>query len=570
MKKFSFFVTILLVCYPTWLYNTSAICYKPGLLIIAAISIFLSLYSRRKALKEVVVDPVLFCNLLFLIYLFVQYINSSAILTPATTLASGVALKPVLYDFLPFSRHRELALTCLYYSVMTYAIFLSIRHVFTDADSRKKIVYWTLGNAFTLAIVGFIQLLYTPEKIYGLYTTNGDYVFASFGYENHGGAYYTLMTAVALGVLLQLMSQKIQWRSFGKACLLLLVIPLFSLAIFTTHTRVCYIELTFLAGCFYLGVIYFIFTSKVKKTISLSIFILFTVIILGIFTTAMNQPSIKSEVVNMSTNVGKFIKRQFSVRTWQWQAANKIWRDYPLYGTGTNSLRYIQRRYLKEEELKWDSGAGKANTHNDFFQFLSEYGLIGVGILALLISALVSDCMRKENRTVLFLFVLLGVLLNIAHSLVDLPYRSGSILMVTCALLTIFSQRDKITVAPRQFKFFIICHSFLLVAVLLLSFDYLSLRSKSDASDFSSIDEVKWESYSADKKLSIQDRLTENYLMNQEDYDLALAFAQVMRFSGNYYESLTALEIIYDKFPKDVRIMQERAKTKRLLLLHHQ
>ena len=74
-------------------------------------------------------------------------------------------------------------------------------------------------------------------------------------------------------------------------------------------------------------------------------------------------------------------------------------------------------------------GNGKANVHNDPLQFLAEFGLVGAGLLAALVVALLRPLWDRHIwRQPLVLFALLGLGLTFAHSLIDLPFRCPSIL----------------------------------------------------------------------------------------------------------------------------------------------
>jgi hypothetical protein len=151
---------------------------------------------------------------------------------------------------------------------------------------------------------------------------------------------------------------------------------------------------------------------------------------------------------------GKFIEEQFDLKFWQITAAGKMWLDYPFFGIGGGGYREYLLQYVEKPKKRYIAKTyrGMANVHNDFMQFLCEFGIVGAGLLAtvfvLLMAKIISSKAWKRGFV---LFCLLGVSGVLIHSLIDLPFRSPPIIisfvvvMAGCGMLK--PQKEKIASA---------------------------------------------------------------------------------------------------------------------------
>jgi O-antigen ligase len=98
----------------------------------------------------------------------------------------------------------------------------------------------------------------------------------------------------------------------------------------------------------------------------------------------------------------------------------RIFEDYPLFGTGAGSFYTAFTRYRGH-----DIDAFYDHVHNDYVQFLTETGAIGIGlmglfVLAALVCAILAQARRRDPlaRGVAF-GVVMGVVAIGIHSTVD-------------------------------------------------------------------------------------------------------------------------------------------------------
>ena len=438
-------LTILTIVYPGWLYNNGVFdnpFYLPTLsLLLIASSFFSPLLSRTPNWHESKVrcllaskDPILWSYLLFLGYILLQYINSGAL----RTYQSGqLTLEPLLYQYLPLSVNQIFARKALIWAFTGFAIIVAIRH---GIPKKKYFIYLIIAllvNATLLAVLGLTQYSTNASKLFWKFDVEHDIFFSTFGYENNGGSFFILMSALALGGILYSIFNLKKNRVL-PATYFTLLFCLFITSVFPTFTRFCYLESILLVGLLPLTIL-FLLVKKIafKKWVSI-------IAILMLFTGSTtkedrdNNQIIKDfkNITNINADV---IKREFSVRTWQWEYTISIWKDYPWLGTGHDNMRYLQGWYARKNKhhLAMLKSPGKANTHNDGLQFLSEFGIVGFSLFFIPILLMLSEVfVFKAWKNGLVFGGLLGIALNALHSLIDLPYRNALVVFTTLALIT--------------------------------------------------------------------------------------------------------------------------------------
>jgi O-antigen ligase len=109
--------------------------------------------------------------------------------------------------------------------------------------------------------------------------------------------------------------------------------------------------------------------------------------------------------------------------------------DNPIFGWGAGSFRYVFPIYQKEYDILWyyyyreDRGwIGRKiynYSHNDWVQFLAEYGLVGCSMLLSMFLCLL-NVLRKTFyfNKITGVFLLCGLFVIITHNLVDFIFSS--------------------------------------------------------------------------------------------------------------------------------------------------
>ncbi len=113
-------------------------------------------------------------------------------------------------------------------------------------------------------------------------------------------------------------------------------------------------------------------------------------------------------------------------------------RDYPLVGTGGGTYEISFLRYKGR-----DIAIYYHHAHNDYLEFLAEYGVVGMSFLVLLVtSCLVSAlyALRKRNHTLLKGMAFassMGIIAILIHSTVDFNLQIPANAALFVALLAI-------------------------------------------------------------------------------------------------------------------------------------
>jgi len=120
-----------------------------------------------------------------------------------------------------------------------------------------------------------------------------------------------------------------------------------------------------------------------------------------------------------------------------------ILKDASLFGAGAWSLPYLA-------PLKLNSGyepmlgEGSASAHCDPLQFLSEFGLIGSGLIITMMTwPFIMVRRMHRSQPLLWACVSLGLLAILFYSFIDLPFRHPAILCAWFAIAILFGTQGK-------------------------------------------------------------------------------------------------------------------------------
>lgn len=168
---------------------------------------------------------------------------------------------------------------------------------------------------------------------------------------------------------------------------------------------------------------------------------------------------IKKEVNTLETQ--GVLDRVTGRQEWHSRVAIEIFKDYPLFGCGGWGYQHFSPTKLLDKDgyPRRDWGAGSANVHNDYLQFLAEHGAVGFLLLAGIVALLVLPAARTwrrlskaarflpANRKLpppqsFFVFpgaafaALVAAAVPLVHAFGDCPLRSPAILTLFFAALS--------------------------------------------------------------------------------------------------------------------------------------
>ncbi|HMO18467.1 MAG TPA: O-antigen ligase family protein [Oligoflexia bacterium] len=121
----------------------------------------------------------------------------------------------------------------------------------------------------------------------------------------------------------------------------------------------------------------------------------------------------------------------------------KVISDYPVWGVGLNSWNQVAPQYASSELAIYDLDYA----HNEFLQFFSELGAVGVFCLLLPVSFILFSLRLKSGiremhpiRRFYLLGVFFAFLLPVFHASVDFPFHMPAVSLISLATFVIFAR----------------------------------------------------------------------------------------------------------------------------------
>ena len=345
-----------------------------------------------------------------------------------------------------------------------WVLGLCLRSSHFNHQAIRRLLLFTLYSAGLLAVFGIVQFLTRTRSHYWLIPMK-DTFFASFGYANHAAAFFVMMGAVAAGFLL---SELLPGRGAGvrffdadpesrmpgfrlwSVISLLLTLLLCLTAANLTLSRAGVI----LAGILAAWVaIYAVIRSWNQLgpagrlnlvTATAALCCLFYFAVSGLGRRDIAREFLAGTMARTTQVSPASVNPDIAIRQELVKTAYRIWSDNTVFGVGGWGFRYLMATYRPEAE--WDrirADRGLANVHNDFFQFLVEFGLVGTSLMVLLLLVLLTGWWRCSDwGNPLWVMSGAGIGAVCLLSLIDLPFRNPAIL---CAWVVIFAAQSRLT-----------------------------------------------------------------------------------------------------------------------------
>jgi O-antigen ligase len=430
-----------------WLRGGTVVRFQPYLFIPVAFLLVCWLWAAwqargAKQSYRLFKDPALWPGSLLLLVIAAQWYNAGqyAFFHPVKAIWTYT---PPRLEWLPGAVTAAEALEYLRWFTPFVLLGLVMRSPFMHRQHHLLILQIVLLNAALLAILGILQVTAGGFAFWGLQHLTV-YYFATFGYPNHAGAYFLLMTGLGLGLMVyQLRQRSARGLNYGyflmyvPATLLVVVACLLSLS----RASIIFVTLLLMAGLIWTTIEYWARWRPVQRlNYVLGLFVVSAFLVMGVSLVSQGrihqeiQTLVRSDSNKVSSAANELLPE---VRGALIGAAWGMWKDYPVYGVGAWGFRYRIHEYIAQSHLARPSG--RANTHNDPVQFLAELGL--VGFLPLVVfTALVGLRGLRHGRRWRHAAVgipLLAVGMVFAHSLIDLPFRSPAVLYHWLALFAL-------------------------------------------------------------------------------------------------------------------------------------
>ncbi len=398
--------------------------------------------SRRERLRALLRSPAFWGAAGFMILLGIQAWNSGRMrIFDFDTGRWGYSAPP--HPRLPWAFTQGDALEMIRWFIPVFSVFLIFRHAKPLSDS-PVFTRFLLINCTLNAILALVHQFAGWEKMYdfwgmgefwGISRNSGRDTFGSFGYPNHGATFFILVFSFALGLFLrELLRDRSERRLPALLTFAVLALLFFFTAQFSaSRAGILGVWLVLILNLGILAAIGWPRAHPVQRFYALfGILLTLGVLIAGFRMFA--QPVHLREFASATSNLDA--GREISARLFQVESAWAIWKDHPWFGTGGWGYKYLVGNYLAPEH--WGLlRRGTANVHNDFFQFLCEFGLVGMSFLGLVFLPAARNLLRDfrfpphDDRSFwgdpVRFSLGCGLLLMIAHSMIDLPFRSPAV-----------------------------------------------------------------------------------------------------------------------------------------------
>jgi O-antigen ligase len=311
---------------------------------------------------------------------------------------------------------------------------------FTRRRSFQFLFTALVTNGFVLAGVGMLQRLKGNGKILGLFDSPASYFVATIIYKNHAAAYFNILLGLAAGMSywyytrsLRRLEKSSPAGIFAFFATGIAVIVLFS---FSRAGTILLVLLTALILAILL-IQQLRFPADQRRYLTSALFVIF----LGSFAWLA---SYSLRLDSVTERMGLLFKgdREASIENREiaqlatWEMAH----DNLAFGWGSGSFRFYFPVYQQHHLEIYRRPDGRRmyweHAHNDYLEWLAEFGVIGFGMLVLGAASagwLSIKLAAWENPLVLF--GLLGLGTTLAHAWVDFPFQNPAILTTWCVLL---------------------------------------------------------------------------------------------------------------------------------------
>ncbi len=358
--------------------------------------------------------PALLCGGLWLVYVGLQLLplpqDLLRILSPEAARWHADAAWPLQHVAAPLSLDQYATREGVIKSAAYLAFFaLSIALL----DRRARIT----ATAYTLVASGFVQAMYGALSALAEPGTRAHGVFVN---ADHYAGYLVMCLSLGLGVLIGSLTGEVSqsWKQFARntmawilstKMLVRLALVAMVIALVLTHSRMG--NTAFFASMLVTGVIGLLLAKRAPRSMVVLIasLVVIDILIVGAYF-GVERVVQRIEQTTMQTEDRDEVA----------EYAVAMWKDYPVLGSGLGSFRVVFPRYRGH-----DLGALFTHAHNDYLEFATETGIVGISLLGLLVlmsfaAALRAQYVRRDPlmRGISF-GAMMGIIALMIHSTVD-------------------------------------------------------------------------------------------------------------------------------------------------------
>lgn len=398
---------------------------------------------RVSAMPRLLRFPLFWLGLLLLAYIGLQAWNPSWVWTRNATSWWLVRVNDI--EWLPTSIETPFDRFNLWRQFIIYAtVWLTVCALWIGI-TRRRTLHVLLGvlvaNACTLGLVGFVHKATKEAKVLWLQEFPGAASFASFVYQNHAGAYFSLMGFAALGLAVwHFFDGRKRMARSTPAALWLIAALLLVFAVVFSLSRGAIISLTVFGMAAVIAVLILRFTTSTQSTVPTIVPVLVALGVVGTIGWMVRQIDFSAvyyrfeQLSKLQANDPSVVSRQLAR-----EAATEMLGDYWVRGVGAGGFRYLYPEYIKHKPMIYERGMYFwEHAHNDWLQIPIELGLTGILLVVAGAGWIAWVWFRGGGwRHPLVLMIGLGAGQVMAHAVMDFPFQNPAILVTWWALLVI-------------------------------------------------------------------------------------------------------------------------------------
>jgi len=357
--------------------------------------------------------PALLCGALWVTYVWLQLLPLPAewlaVLSPEAARWHADAAWPAQNVAAPLTLDRYATLDGALKSA-AYVGFFALSLALLDRHERIA------AAGYTLVVSGVLQALY--GGITALTGGPGEVASGSFVNRNHFAGYLELCLSAGLGLLVGSLTGKSasNWKQFLRNSVTWILSPRMQLrlalivmviALILSRSRMG--NSAFFISMLATGAIALLLSKRAPRSMMV---LIASLVVIDI--------ALVGAYFGVEKVVDRIEQTQMQEERRESAQALAIWRDYPVFGTGLGSFRVVFPKYRGA-----DLGEPYTHAHNDYIEFASETGAVGIGLLGLLVvmsfgAALRAQLVRHNPLMRGMSFgAMMGIIALMIHSSVD-------------------------------------------------------------------------------------------------------------------------------------------------------
>jgi len=353
--------------------------------------------------------------------------------------------------FVPETRINAISLVVLL-GITGPSVFI----VFKRRKTIRKVLWLITINALVLSVTGVIYKIAGSSKILGHFEpADARYFFSTFTYKNHWGA-FCILALGGIGALTRYYKTSHRIRSLrSKSPIPVLVLASFliGLTVPLSGSRSCTLIYA-LAYLVYTGqLVSDILPRAIGKTKKIIYSILCGLMLLSLllFCSFLASEETHKEMLSVTVRqFGSLKEGQLETRFYIARDTFKMFLDKPIWGWGLGTYRFVindSDRYLgNEHEYAF------IHAHNDWLQYMSEVGIVGFLLIAILASTpyLLYKKRGMKNPITSWLW---GTVFTIhAYALLEFPCRTPAVSTLAIVMVALATKYSIITRERANFQ----------------------------------------------------------------------------------------------------------------------